>query len=108
MDSGENEEDTSGGSILGVDDRTKDLDADQPEHHCIGELLVSLILLRGAQLCSLQSRFIVQKLQDCMRKTSFQKLKCTHYFLRHHPLLDKVIMTAVMVGMTCEIYERWC
>jgi hypothetical protein len=36
MDDGHNEESTGGCSILGVDDHTNDLDADQPENHCTG------------------------------------------------------------------------
>ena len=33
VDGSRNEEDTGGGSVLGIDDGTEDLDTDQPEDH---------------------------------------------------------------------------
>ena len=45
MDGGRNEEETGGGPILEVHDGTEDLDANQPQHHCISWSLVSLILV---------------------------------------------------------------
>jgi len=51
MDSSHDEENAGGGAILEVDDGTEDLDAHQPQDHWIEWLMVSLIVVRGFQLC---------------------------------------------------------
>ena len=47
VDASRNKEDTGASSILEVDEGSDQLDADQPQDHCIDRLLVSLIVTWG-------------------------------------------------------------